>query len=396
MIKRIRFFYGSRPGGLLVRRGMMHIRRVLTLAVAMAAFTGTPVLVAQQDEQESRRDQERRSQQEQRDIQALVQMVDAVAEGTEPAPTDIGLQWEAGYFIRGADGTTYVPFTLAIDRGTLPAPGLIPPTTVSTTTTTTTSSGQTSTTDSTSTVSMSTPGPDVALYVRAVSKDAAPEPDADVAYAWDNVNFLEVAPDGKVERAMALAPGEYDVFIAIKEQSPLEPQRDQPPTKAGLLRRDLTVPDFGGSDLTISSVFIGTIEPLTTPMTPEEQQENPYTFGTMRVMPSTNLNKSGELQVLFWIYGTEQTNDKPDVLIEYNFHQMTAEGEKYFNKTAPQVLNASTLPPQWDIAAGHQLPGSIAIPLASFPVGEYRLEITLTDNVSGRTLTHNANFTVEA
>ena len=140
------------------------------------------------------------------------------------------------------------------------------------------------------------------------------------------------------------------------------------------------------------------IEPLPTPLTPEQQQENPYTFGTMRVVPSTDakLKKSGELQVLFWVYGTQANDGKPDVQIEYNFHQKTAEGEKYFNKTAPQVLNAQTLPPQFDVAAGHQLPGSLVVPLASFPAGDYRLEIKVTDKMSGKTLTQNVNFTVEA
>ena len=148
----------------------MHVRQVLTLAVAVAALAGTPVLGApQDDEQESRRDQELRSQQEQRDIQALVQIVDAAAEGTQPAPTDIGIQWEANHFIRGADGSTYIPFTLAVDAGALATP-------------------------------------DTAIYVRAVSKESA-EPaaeqnddsDDDPAvseYPWDTVNFVELAADG--------------------------------------------------------------------------------------------------------------------------------------------------------------------------------------------------------
>lgn len=350
----------------------MHIRRVLTLAVAVAALAGTPVLGAPQDnEEESRRDQERRSQQEQRDIQALVQIVDAAAEGTQPAPTDIGIQWEANHFLRGADGSTYIPFTLEVDAGALAAP-------------------------------------DTAVYVRAVSKEPV-EPaaeqnddsDDDPAvseYPWDSVYFFELAADGRHARAVALEPGDYELFIAMKEQGPLEPERNDPPAKAGLLRRDISVPDFRSDDLTISSVFIGDVEALATPLTPEEQADNPYTFGTMRVVPSTDsrLPKSGELQVLFWIYGAAQTDGKPDMQIDYSFHQQTADGETYFNKTEPQVLNATTLPPQFDIAAGHQLPGSIVIPLASFPEGEYRLEIKLTDSVSGRTLTHNATFIVEA
>ena len=35
------------------------------------------------------------------------------------------------------------------------------------------------------------------------------------------------------------------------------------------------------------------------------------------------------------------------------------------------------------------------IHVASFPVAEYRLEMKLTDKASGKTLTYDANFTVE-
>ena len=308
--------------------------------------------------------QDRSEQAQQRDIQALVQMVDAVAAGTQPAPSDLDLQWEGNHFMKSADGETFVPFTLAVDAAQLAAPG-------------------------------------TALYVRAVSKAAAPssdpaaEPPDAVQYAWNDVNFVEVPPDGIIQLAMVLEPGEYEVFVAIKEESPLEAQDNQPPAKAALLRRDITVPDFNGPGLSMSSVLIGAIEPLTAVLTDEQQRERPYTFGQLSVTVSTALKTSDELQALFFIYGTGQTDSKPDVQIEYSFHRQTAEGEAYFNKTPPQVLNASTLPPQFDVATD-QLPGMLFVPLASFPVGEYRLEVKLTDMISGETLTHNANFMVEA
>lgn len=116
---------------------------------------------------------------------------------------------------------------------------------------------------------------------------------------------------------------------------------------------------------------------MTSPVSPAQQQEQPYNFGTMRVVPSADmkLKKSSELQVLFWVYGAGDKGGKPDLTIEYNFHQKTGDAEKYFNKTAPQELNAQTLPPQFDVNAGHQLPGSLVVPLASFPEGDFRLEI---------------------
>jgi hypothetical protein len=357
---------------------MMQIRRVVTWAVAVAMLAGAPALIAQNNQQPNRRDQERRSQADQKDIQALVQSVDAVASGKQPAPADIPLRWEGNHFLRGGDGSTYIPFTIVADASKLASPP-------------------------------------AALYIRVVDKNApqpaAPaaeqnnsnrnrnqQPQAAVTYPWDNVNFIEVKGDGKLARAIALKPGEYEMFITMKERSPLEQPRNAPPAKMGMLRHEITVPDFGGAEITTSSILLGSVEQIATPLTPEQQQENPYTFGNMKVVPSSDskLKKSGELQVLFWVYGTQANAGKPDVQIEYNFHQKTPEGEKYFNKTAPQLLNASTLPPQFDVAAGHQLPGSLVVPLASFPVGDYRLEIKVTDKISGKAFTQNVNFTVEA
>jgi hypothetical protein len=357
------------------QRGIMQIRRVLTLCVALAgAGTLTPTLLAQ-NAPNAKREEPKRSRQEQQDIEALVKLVDGVTAGSQQAPADIPMTWESNHFVRGADGSTYVPFTVVLDRSKLAAPG-------------------------------------VAMYVRIVSKEAAAAPAANagnndrnktenqrVTYPWDNVHFLEVPADGKVQRAFALKPGNYEVLVATKERTPQQQPRNAPPAKVGLLRHDITIPDFSKPELQTSSVIIAnSIEPVTTPLTPVQQQEQPYNFGAMKVVPSPDmkLKKSGELQVLFWVYGAEAKAGKPDVTIEYNFHQKTGDAEKYFNKTAPQDLNAQTLPPQFDITAGHQLPGSLVVPLASFPEGDYRLEIKITDKVSGKMLTQNATFSVVA
>jgi hypothetical protein len=358
-------------------RGMMSISRIVALAVAAASFSVVPAVdSAAQNVRQNR--QERRPGHEQKDIDALLQMVDAVNEGKQPAPTDVPVAWESNHFVKGSGGTTYIPFTLAIDPKALGMPA-------------------------------------AAVYVRVMDKGTPQLSAAEqafrardtagrqrganqVTYPWANIHFVDLPQDGKVSRAMALQPGAYEVIIAVKDRTQ-EKARNQPPAKLGYLKRDLTVPDFNLAELSTSSVIVASaIESLSSPLKEEEQQENPYTFGTMKVVPSADrkLKKSGELQVLFWVYGVQETSGKPDVTIEYNFHQKTAEGEKYFNKTAPQALNASTLPPQFSVAAGHQLPGSLVVPLTSFPEGEYRLEIKVTDKVSGKTLTQNAAFVVEA
>jgi hypothetical protein len=352
----------------------MNIRRVLTVAVVCVALAGVSVLAQQNNPQQNRRDQEKRSQQEQRDIQALVQLVDAVATGKQPAPADIAVSWSANHFVKGVGDATYIPYTLSVDATKLAAPG-------------------------------------VALYVRAVTK-GAPAPaqpaqqqnrnqeQAAPVYPWDDIQFLAVPAGGKVSRALMLPPGEYDLFVAIKEQTPQNPPRNAPPAKSGLLRHTLMVPNYNGPDISISTPIVAdSVMPLTTPLSAEDQRANPYTFGgTLQVVPAADatLKTSDDFQLLFWIYGLQHNNGVPDVTIEYNFHHKTAEGEKFFNKTQPQVINQSTLPPGFSITAGHQVLGFLGVPLKSFPAGEYRTEIKITDKLSGKTLTHNATFTVQA
>jgi hypothetical protein len=343
----------------------MQIRRVLALFVALM------VAAVSLSAQNAQKDEKKRNKQEQQDIEALVKLVDGVSMGQQQPPTDLAITWDSNHFVKGQDGKTYVPFTVALP---------------------------------------SAKGAPLVMYVRVIPKGGATttastgtsgkkdEKKSDKAeYPWDNVHFVQVPDTGKISRAMAVPGGEYEVFIAVKDKGTGDKKQV---AKSGVLRKDLSVPNFSDAELATSSVIVAdAVEPVQTAMTNEQQQENPYTFGTMRIVPSVEpkFKKTGELQVVFWIYGATQdaATKKPDVQIEYNFHQKTGEGEKYFNKTAPQQLNATTLPPQFDMAAGHQLPGSLVVPLASFPAGDYRLEIKITDKPSGKTLNRDIAFTVE-
>jgi hypothetical protein len=55
-------------------------------------------------------------------------------------------------------------------------------------------------------------------------------------------------------------------------------------------------------------------------------------------------------------------------------------------------LNGQTLSPA-DLASG-QLQAGQAIPLQSFPEGDYRLEIKVTDNTAKKMVSRDVNFTV--
>jgi hypothetical protein len=307
---------------------------------------------------------------EQQDFAMLSQLVDGVSSGQQPAPTGVPGAWRGGHFIKSQGDTVYIPFTIAIDRSQLATPA-------------------------------------IALYVRVV-KDAPaaapadpPAPGTRPTYAWDTIHFIDVPADGRLSRAIALPAGNYQAFIAFKDRGTGQGAAPGAATgSVGLIRQALTVPAFAGSELTTSSVLLArSMEQLTAPLPAEQQQDHPYVFGTLGVTPAVDatFTKGSSLNVLFWIYNASHTAGKPDVQVEFSFHHRLPGGElKYFNKTAPQPMNASTLPPEFDLMAGHQLLSSLVIPLASFAEGDYRLEITVRDTPSGMSLTRNVDFTVSA
>jgi hypothetical protein len=337
----------------------MQVRGVLALTAIVALAVWAPAVTLRAAQAQGAAQQTP----QQRDIESLVRLVDGVGLGEQAPPAGVSVRWQSNHFIKGQGSDTYIPFTLSINRSQLQRSS-------------------------------------VALYVRVVERQqpVAPKPgEPRPKYAWDNLQFVEVPADGMVSRAIAVPPGEYNVFVAVKEAAT---EQDAATERLGVLRRELTVPDYATSGLVTSSIILARdMEVLSAPLPPERQAEQPYVLGPMRIVPAgtSSFSTSGSLQIVFWIYGARAAaGGKPDVEVEYLFHRQTAEGLTYFNRTDPNVLNADTLPPEFSLAAGHQLLESIVVPLEAFPAGDYRLEIKVNDKVSGEAITRTVNFTVLA
>lgn len=333
----------------------MRQRAIVWLIASGALIAGNPLRAAQ-DKPAPAASQGS----EQQDSTALSQAVDAVAAGRTVA--DGLVTWGSNHFIRSQGESIYVPFTVVIDRKQLTAPT-------------------------------------TAVYVRVVSRATPPAgatPSAGATKsAWETWHFVEIPSNGEMARAVALTPGTYDLYVAVKDKG------SSPTTaKTGVLRHELTVPALPLTELSTSSVILAkSLEQMSTPLAPDKQQENPYVFGPLKVQPSIDRTfaRTSDLQVLFWIYGASQTAGKPDVQVDFSFYQRPREGEeKYFNKTNPQELSGKTLPAEFNLVSGHQLLSSLSVPLTSFPPGEYRLEIKVTDKPSGKSLTNNVTFEVSA
>ncbi len=309
-----------------------------------------------------------------REIQTIQKIVDGAAAG-QPAPNDLTLAWVREDVLKAQDNKQYVPFTVTFDAS-------------------------------------KAAGKELTVYWRVVAKNAAPAPAAapaaggnnrndkpapPPAYAYEDLNTAAITPGPmRVSRAFTASPGAYDIYVVVKE--PTSTQRNAPPAKLSLIKQSLDVPDFWNGELATSSVIVAErIDPLPAPLTSAQQTERPYALGNMEIIPapSTNFTKKAELATFMLIYNAKtDAANKPDVSVEYNFYAKQAGAEKFFNKTNPQNLNAQTLPPAFDFAAGHQLQSGQAVPLASFPEGEYRLEIKVTDKLANKTLTKDVNFTV--
>jgi hypothetical protein len=318
--------------------------------------------------------------QQKKEIQNVVKIVDDLAAG-QTAPNDLSASWLREDFLKAQGNKEYVPFTVALDPSKLP-------------------------------------GGNIAFYWRVVAKGGDTAGAAAAAagqkkddkkdtkkkndFAYEDISFVPVAQGQnpqRIARSFTVPAGTYDVYVVVKEPTPEKPAKNAPAPKMSAFKQTVTVPDFWNSELNTSSVIVAQrIDPLPAPLTPQQQADRPYALGTMEISPVYDLKfkKTSELSTFMLIYNPKtDTANKPDVSVEYNFYQKPAgQPEKFFNKTNPQSLNAQTLPPQFDLAAGHQLQSGQAVPLASFPEGDYRLEIKVTDKLANKTLTRELNFSV--
>jgi len=317
---------------------------------------------------------------EKKEIQTVQKVVDDAAAG-QSAPNEVGLTWVHEDLLKAQGNKQYLPFSVSIDPSKISGNKLTFYWRV-----------------------VSTEAPAAAANAKDAKKDEKKDDKkgGSPEYAYEDLNTipLQGGQTGpmRISRSFTVAPGDYEVFIVAKETAPEKAPKNAPPQKMGLIKQSVTVPNLWNDDLNTSSVIVAErIDPLAAPLTAAQQGERPYALGTMEIVPATSnkFSKKAELSTFLLIYNTKMdAANKPDVTVEYNFYAKQGGSEKFFNKTNPQTLNAQTLPKEWDAASGHQLQSGQAVPLASFPEGDYRLEIKVTDKIANKTLTRDVNFTV--
>jgi hypothetical protein len=166
-----------------------------------------------------------------------------------------------------------------------------------------------------------------------------------------------------MSRAVVLKPGDYDVFITLKEKSTAEIKdlAKAAPPKMAFVKHELSVPDYSGAELKMSNAILAaTVEPLPAPLSPTQTEENPYSvFGAMKIVPSPTASSRRRASSAWSSSSTgavmpaAASRTCAGLLV---LHEQ-ARREKYFNKTAPQEMNGRRWRPTSTVAAGTRCRG---------------------------------------
>jgi hypothetical protein len=336
---------------------------------------------------------------------AAMRLVSAVVAG-QPPGGDAWLKW-SGHFFRAEGGRTYVPFRLGIDE----APGAFRSAVMYIRVTRrgdkTPDKGnwQGRLADTMGLGAGELPVGSSDQRRRVAGQPTAAEHSAvldllsrrrDSQYPFEDLDFVAALDRGntpEIQRALAVAPGEYDLYVSLRD---LAGNPSQPPKQA-VLKYSLTVPNLNG--LSISSLVLADrVQALARPLAVDAQLSRPYAIGPVDIEPAadTRLLTNEELSVVFFIYGPALDNTgKPDVRVRYRYYRQVGVTEPFLHEGEAQVFNATTLPPGFDVRAGHHLAAAHAMPLKAFRPGLYRLEVVVSDLIGNRHVTDSLRFTVD-
>jgi hypothetical protein len=322
----------------------------------------------------SRQSQDRLDETRRREGEALLNLADAAMQGH--ASSDFAIAWTNDFF--KAQTGTFVPFTVTIDRSALTAA-------------------------------------DALMYVRAARRNALAGP-GPVRYPFDIIFPVALSgPPGqpfRITRGFAVEPGDYDVYVALRERA-ATPRAADRHLKGAVLKQPLTVPDFWTRELATSSVMIADrIDRVTEPVVGDDLLERPYVIGSNEVHRafSSTFRQDRELIVVFLIYNPTVSGDRSfDIEVDYHLfrkdasgqtaraaggeHPPAQPGESYVTHTSPQRFKPGVMGADFDPSSGPILAGQ-GILLSSFQAGEYRLGIIVTDLVSRKSVSRDVTFTV--
>ncbi|HUU35820.1 MAG TPA: hypothetical protein VMW48_17260, partial [Vicinamibacterales bacterium] len=203
---------------------------------------------------------------------------------------------------------------------------------------------------------------------------------------YDPAAELQVDSAGTLQllRGMTAGPGDYDLFVGWVE--PPQGARPRVTVVKHRLRLPAATTAFGLADVVVASKVV----PLAAPYSGWQQAGHPYAFGAVEVVPAPGnlLVNDGTLGLVYQVLNpSAAAAGKPDVDVDFQLYRVVDERLEAFGRLETQHHRADTLPADFDVALGHPVFGAVRAPLAGFPRGRYRIDVTAADRVAGRKVT---------
>jgi hypothetical protein len=221
----------------------------------------------------------------------------------------------------------------------------------------------------------------------AARKRGEPKQRDPYVYPFEDYYFVDVKSRA-VERALALPPGDFDVYVAVIDRAHVKDGR--PLVHHGAV----TVPDYWDDTLALSSLMlVSSVNTLPAPLKAQQQAEHPYAFGLAEVVPvkAAAFSTGDVLSIVYQIcnYGAPDA----DLHADYAFYSVDGAERRLFNRTAPQIFTDAELPPPspWETQAFV----TQSVPLAPFPHGRYELEVTVRDRLTRGVARQSVTFIVQ-
>lgn len=213
-----------------------------------------------------------------------------------------------------------------------------------------------------------------------------------------DVRALPIATGGNsfaIRRSLTAGPGEYELTIAWVDAA-----AENPAAAVRLARRPLTLPPASTTELALSSVILADdVRVREAPVPAADQASHPYSIGATEITPAPDpvLTTDERLALVVQVINARGgPGGKPDVAVGFRLLRRNGAFDEAVGTLAPQIYDATTLPGDFDTAKGHPIFAAVAVPLAKFKRGEYRMEVVANDRLSGTGAVSHAAFTVVA
>ena len=177
------------------------------------------------------------------------------------------------------------------------------------------------------------------------------------------------------QKAVPLRPGLYRLDVVVK---------DLESGNVGVIGTALRVPRFEEQTLAASTLILADqIEPVR----PGLSGLGPFVFGSYKVRPrlSHEFSVNENLGLFLQLYNLQpdEALGKSSILVTY---RLLKNGTEIWSTTETSDSIHQ---------AGEQVTLNRLVPLALFVAGQYKLEVSVHDRVSGQSLTRNAEFTLK-